>query len=90
MTFEPTTKNRGMDKIKNIVQASIDVKQMVLEDEALLQTVSDCVRLIVSAFKNGNKVFYYLQYKHLSAMLKEAEYYADHIKRNLPDHPYHT
>lgn len=47
-----------MDKIKNIVQASIDVKQMVLEDDQLLQTVSDCVNIIVTAFKNGNKVLF--------------------------------
>lgn len=43
---------------------------------------------LVRARKDKNTVFYSLSYKHLSAMLKEAEYYADHIKRNLPDHPY--
>ena len=42
----------------------------------------------VTTRKEGNTVFYSLKYKHLSAMLKEAEYYAEHIKRNLPDHPY--
>lgn len=43
---------------------------------------------LVTARKDKNTVFYSLSYKHLSAMLKEAEYYADHIKRHLPDHPY--
>ncbi len=42
----------------------------------------------VTTRKEGNTVFYSLRYKHLSAMLKEAEYYAKHIKRNLPDNPY--
>ena len=42
----------------------------------------------VTARKEGNTVFYSLRYKHLSVMLKEAEYYAEHVKRNLPDHPY--
>lgn len=42
----------------------------------------------VTTRKEGNTVFYSLRYKHLSAMLKEAEYYAEHVKRNLPDHPY--
>jgi DNA-binding transcriptional ArsR family regulator len=42
----------------------------------------------VKARKDGNTAFYSLRYKHLSAILKEAEYYADHVKRNLPDHPY--
>lgn len=47
-----------MDKIKNIVQASIDVKTLVLQDEALLKTVGDCVSVIVNAFKNGKKVLF--------------------------------
>ncbi|MFN8243460.1 MAG: D-sedoheptulose 7-phosphate isomerase [Ferruginibacter sp.] len=47
-----------MDKIKNIVQASIDVKQQVLQNGNLLKTVNDCVSVIVTAFKNGNKVLF--------------------------------
>ena len=47
-----------MDKIKQIIQASIDVKKLVLEDDKLMQTVGDCVNIIVSAFKNGNKVLF--------------------------------
>lgn len=47
-----------MEKIKNIVQSSIDVKTKVLQDEALLQTVKECVGVIVAAFKNGNKVLF--------------------------------
>ncbi len=31
---------------------------MVLEDDTLLGTVNDCVRIIVNAFKNGNKVLF--------------------------------
>ena len=46
------------DKIKDIIQASIDAKQKVLESETLLQTVSDCVGVLVTAFKNGNKVLF--------------------------------
>ncbi|MCX6313721.1 MAG: D-sedoheptulose 7-phosphate isomerase [Sphingobacteriales bacterium] len=47
-----------MEKIKQIVQASIDVKQAVLKNEALLNTVNNCVNLIVTAFKSGNKVLF--------------------------------
>jgi len=46
------------DKIKNIITASITTKQQILENETLLQTVSDCVEVIVTAFKNGNKVLF--------------------------------
>jgi D-sedoheptulose 7-phosphate isomerase len=47
-----------MEQIKNIVEASIKVKQDVLQNEALLKTVQDCVAVIVQAFKNGNKVLF--------------------------------
>ena len=47
-----------MDKIKTIVQASIDVKQQVLQNDALLKTVDECVAVIVTAFKNGSKVLF--------------------------------
>lgn len=47
-----------MDKIKSIVQASIDVKQKVLKDEQILSTVNHCVHLIVNAFRNGNKILF--------------------------------
>ncbi len=47
-----------MDQIKNIVQSSINVKQEVLENENLLKTVQDCIDIIVTAFKNGNKVLF--------------------------------
>src|SRR3954470_14412665 len=47
-----------MEKVKQIIQASINVKRLVLEDDKLMQTVGDCVSIIVSAFQNGNKVLF--------------------------------
>lgn len=47
-----------MDNIKNIISASIAVKQQVLEDENLLTAVQQAVDAISSAFKNGNKVLF--------------------------------
>ena len=47
-----------MEKIKNIIQSSIDVKKQILADEKILQTVMDCVKVIVHAFENGNKVLF--------------------------------
>ena len=48
----------AMEKIKDIIQASVDVKNKVLADDKILQTVSDCVNIIVAAFENGNKVLF--------------------------------
>lgn len=46
------------EKIKNIIAASISVKETVLSNEAFIKKVSDCVEIIVTAFKNGNKVLF--------------------------------
>lgn len=47
-----------MQKIKDIIRASIDVKEKVLSDERLLQTVDEVTNLIVNAFRNGNRIFF--------------------------------
>jgi D-sedoheptulose 7-phosphate isomerase len=47
-----------MEKIKNIIQASIQVKQQLLQDENMIQLVDDCSNIIVNAFKNGNKLLF--------------------------------
>ena len=45
-------------KIKSIIEASILVKQKLLQDESLIKTVEQAVELIVGAFRNGNKVLF--------------------------------
>ena len=46
------------DKIKDIITASISVKQQLITDENILSTVNKCVDIITDAFKNGNKVLF--------------------------------
>ncbi|AHF15265.1 D-sedoheptulose-7-phosphate isomerase [Niabella soli] len=46
------------DQIKSLVQASIDVKKQVFNNDALLQTVEQVVAVIVDAFRNGNSVYF--------------------------------
>lgn len=45
-------------KIKNIIQASIDTKQKVLQDPELLATIEKAVTAISIAFSNGNRVYF--------------------------------
>jgi len=45
-------------KIKNIIQSSISVKQQILQNEELIQSIKTSVNSIVTAFKNGNKVLF--------------------------------
>jgi D-sedoheptulose 7-phosphate isomerase len=47
-----------MKQIKGIIQASIDVKAEILQTDTLLKTITDCVDLVTTAFKNGNKVLF--------------------------------
>ena len=56
--IKPIETTRIMDKIKNIIQASISVKEQVLENEELLAIVSDTVEAIVTALRNGNRIYF--------------------------------
>jgi D-sedoheptulose 7-phosphate isomerase len=47
-----------MEKIKNIITSSIETKQQMLQNEALLSTIEKAVEVIVTAFKNGNRVYF--------------------------------
>ncbi len=47
-----------MDKIRSIIQSSIDVKQAVLANEQIIQTIQECVKTIVHAFETGKKVLF--------------------------------
>lgn len=46
------------EQIKNLIQASIDVKLKVLENKDLQKTLVDCVEKITKAFQDGNKVLF--------------------------------
>lgn len=45
-------------KIKEIIEASIQVKHKVLDDATLIQTVASIVKEITEAFKSGKRVYF--------------------------------
>ncbi|RYD99191.1 MAG: SIS domain-containing protein, partial [Sphingobacteriales bacterium] len=47
-----------MDNIKEIIQASIDVKQQVLQNEELLATVVTIADKMVAALRAGNRIWF--------------------------------
>lgn len=47
-----------MEKIKQIIQASINVKQQILGKDALLLTIEKVVDVITDAFKSGKRVYF--------------------------------
>lgn len=46
-----------MEKIKELIQASIDTKQRFLQDESLLNTLQQCAEAIVAAYNSGKRVY---------------------------------
>ena len=46
------------EKISGIIKASIDTKQMIFENESLLDTIHSSIEKIEQAFKKGNKVLF--------------------------------
>lgn len=46
------------EQISKIIQASVSVKEQILKDETMLDTVARCSEAITQAFKNGNKVLF--------------------------------
>ena len=45
-------------------------------------------RRIVTQQRQGTTIYYSLSDHHLAPLFQEAEYHADHVYRDLPDHPY--
>ena len=48
---------RMKDKIKSIISASIEVKNKILADEALIKRIEEVSFGIAGAFKNGNRLY---------------------------------
>jgi D-sedoheptulose 7-phosphate isomerase len=47
-----------MEKIKNIIQSSIEVKQQVLQSEELIETIGNVVDTITGSLKNGGRIYF--------------------------------
>src|SRR5215203_2174216 len=47
-----------MEKIKNIIQSSIAVKQQVLQNNELITTITKVVKVITSSLKNGSRIYF--------------------------------
>lgn len=81
-----------MNKIKEIIAKSIEVKKQILEDETLLLKVQSAADAVTAAFKNGNKVLFCgnggsaADAQHLAAEFS-GRFYKD--RRALPSEALH-
>ena len=46
------------NKIKSIIQSSVETKQAILNDAVLLSTIENVVDAVTDAFKKGNRVYF--------------------------------
>lgn len=86
------------DETRTKILYAIRRQEMSVRDLSILIDVSESAishqlkylktRHLVKSRRDGNVIYYKLSFRHLSALLREAEYYADHLKSKLPDHPY--
>jgi D-sedoheptulose 7-phosphate isomerase len=81
-----------MEKIKNIIESSIDVKQKVLENQQLLEVIVSVKDAIVSALQKGNRIYFCgnggsaADAQHLAAEFS-GRFYAD--RKALPAEALH-
>ncbi|MBK8712553.1 MAG: D-sedoheptulose 7-phosphate isomerase [Niastella sp.] len=82
-----------INTIKDRIKKSIATKQRVLEDESLLKTIQEITDVMVTAFRNGNKVLFCgnggsaADAQHLSAEFS-GRYYKD--REPLPSEALHV
>jgi DNA-binding transcriptional ArsR family regulator len=43
---------------------------------------------LVRTRREGNQIFYSIDDRHVAALFREVLYHLDHVRQNLPDHPY--
>src|SRR5215203_4309538 len=82
-----------MEKIKNIIQSSIDVKQQLLQNSELLTTITKVVEAITSSLKKGSRIYFCgnggsaADAQHLAAEFS-GRFYTD--RKALPAEALHT
>lgn len=45
---------------------------------------------LVHTRRSGNQIYYSIDDSHVAALFHEALYHLDHVRKNLPDHPYQS
>ena len=43
---------------------------------------------LVRTRREGTQIYYSIDDSHVAALFREALYHLDHVRKNLPDHPY--
>ena len=68
---------RDLAILTRVSESAVSHQLRILRDRRLVQSQRD-----------GNVIIYFLDDHHVGALFREATYHADHVRTNLPDHPY--
>lgn len=68
---------RDLAILTNVSESAISHHMRILKD-----------RRIVTQRREGTIIYYSLSDHHLAPLFQEAEYHADHVYRDIPDHTY--
>jgi DNA-binding transcriptional ArsR family regulator len=87
------------DRTRARILYALGVGELCVRDLAIIAGVSESAashqlrllrdRRVVKPRRAGTTIYYAVDDQHVTAMIREAEYHADHVRRSLPDHvPY--
>ncbi len=68
---------RDLAHVTGVSESAVSHQLRVLRDRRLVKTRRD-----------GNIIYYEVDDHHVADLFREAEYHADHVRQNIPDHPY--
>ncbi len=68
---------RDLAHVTGVSESAVSHQLRVLRDRRLVRTRRD-----------GNIIYYEVDDHHVADLFREAEYHADHVRQNIPDHPY--
>jgi ArsR family transcriptional regulator, lead/cadmium/zinc/bismuth-responsive transcriptional repressor len=92
-TFEVLANSTRLRILYSLLEHSLSVRDLSIlvgvSESAVshqLRTLRD--RHIVKTERDGNIIRYRLDDMHVAALLREADYHADHVQQGLTDHPY--
>ncbi len=76
-----------------LIRRSLCVRDLAIVVGVSESAVSHQLRLLrgwrlVKSRREGNVIYYSVDDHHIAALFREAEYHADHVHQELPDHPY--
>lgn len=92
-TFQALGDHTRMKILYALIKSEICVRDLAILVGVSESAISHQLRILrdrrlVIQRRQGNVMYYSLHDSHLAVLFREAEYHADHVYQDIPDHPY--